>query len=83
MNIDFEKKAIEDLKRRKRNFRAFTRNMSPTEKICQLELLQKRYYELLKAREENGGRKIPEKWQKWRDAQKTAFSDKMPINRIG
>ncbi len=69
MNTDFEKEAIEDLKRRKENFRAFTRNLSPTEKIRQLELLQKRYYELLKAREENGGRKIPEKWRKWRDAQ--------------
>lgn len=28
-------------------------------------------YELLKTREENAGRKIPEIWQKWRDAQKT------------
>ncbi len=69
MNTNFEKEAIEDLKRRKEGFRAFTRNLSPTEKIRQLELLQRRYYELLKAREENGGRKIPEKWRKWRDAQ--------------
>jgi hypothetical protein len=69
MNTDFENEAIEDLNRRKKKFRAFTRNMSPTEKIIQLELLQKRYYKLLKASEENGGRKIPEKWQKWRDAQ--------------
>ncbi|CAN5754709.1 MAG: hypothetical protein H0X72_12815 [Acidobacteria bacterium] len=69
MNINFEKEAVEDLKRRKENFRAFARNLSPTEKIRQLELLQRRYYELLKAREENGGRKIPEKWRKWRDAQ--------------
>ncbi len=69
MNINFEKEAIEDLKRRKENFRTFTRNLSPTEKIRQLELLQRRYYELLKAREENGGHKIPKKWQKWRDAQ--------------
>ncbi len=45
MNTNFEKEAIEDLKRRKENFRAFTRNLSPTEKIRQLELLQKRYYE--------------------------------------
>lgn len=68
MNTDFENEAIEDLNRRKKKFRAFTRNMSPTEKIIQLELLQKRYYKLLKAREENGGRKIPEKWRKWRAA---------------
>ncbi len=69
MNTNFEKEAIGDLKRRKENFRAFTRNLSPTEKIRQLELLQRRYYELLKVREENGGRKIPEKWRKWSDAQ--------------
>lgn len=68
MNTDFENEAIEELNRRKKNFRAFTRDLSPTEKIIQLELLQKRYYKLLKAREENGGRKIPEKWRKWRDA---------------
>ena len=71
MNTISEKEAIEDLKRRKKNFRAFTRNLSPTEKIRQLELLQRRYYELLKAREENSGRKIPEKWRKWREAQNT------------
>lgn len=69
MITDSEKEAVEDLKRRKKNFRTFTRNLSPTEKIRQLELLQKRYYELLKAREAGGGRKIPEKWQKWRKAQ--------------
>lgn len=69
MNTDFENEVIEDLKRRKDNFRQFNRNLSPTEKILQLELLQKRHYELLKAREENGRRKIPEKWRKWRDAQ--------------
>ena len=69
MNTSSEKEAIEDLKRRKNNFRVFTRNLSPTEKIRQLELLQWRYYELMKAREENGGRKIPEKWRKWREAQ--------------
>ena len=68
MNTDFEKEAIEDLKRRKDNFRAFTRNLSPTEKIRQLELLQKRYYKLLKARKKTAGAKIPEKWRKWRDA---------------
>jgi hypothetical protein len=69
MNTNLEKEAIEDLQRRKENFRAFTHNLSPTEKIRQLELLQRRHYELLKAREENGGRKIPEKWRKWREAQ--------------
>ena len=68
MDTDSEKEAIEDLERRKSSFRSFTRNLSPTEKVRQLELLQKRHYELLKAREENGGREIPEKWRKWGDA---------------
>ncbi len=69
MNTNSEKAAVEDLKQRKNNFRAYARSLSPTEKIRQLELLQKRYYELLKARAENGGREIPAKWQKWREAQ--------------
>ncbi len=69
MSANYEKEAVEDLKRRKENFRAFTHNLSPTEKIRQLELLQRQHYELLKAREENGERKIPEKWRKRRDAQ--------------
>ena len=68
MNINSEKEAIEDLKRRKSNFRRFTCHLSPTEKIRQLELLQKRHYELLKAREENGGCAIPERWKRWREA---------------
>lgn len=69
MSISSEKEAVEDLRRRKENFRRFARNLSPTEKIRQLELLQKRHYELLKARKENGGREIPEKWRRWREAQ--------------
>ncbi len=68
MNIDSEREVIKDLNRRKGNFPRFTRNLSPTEKIRQLKLLQKRHYQLLKAREENGGRGIPEKWRKWHDA---------------
>jgi hypothetical protein len=43
MKTDSEKEAIEDLKRRKENFHLFIRNLSPTEKIRRLELLQKRY----------------------------------------
>lgn len=68
-DFEFNQEVIEDLKRRKENFRRYMRNLSPTEKIQELELLQKRYYELLKAREENGGREIPPKWRKWHDAQ--------------
>ena len=68
---ELEKAVIEDLKQRKANFRNYVRNLSPTEKIVQLELLQKRYYALLKTREANGGRKVPENWRRWNEAQKT------------
>ena len=70
-NIELEKAGYEDLKQRKTNLRNYLRSLSPTEKIVQLELLQKRYYALLRTREANGGRKVPEKWQKWNEAQKT------------
>ena len=69
MNTNFENEVVEDLKRRKDIFRRYTRSLSPTEKIRQLELLQRRHYNLLKSREENGGRKIPKKWQRWHESQ--------------
>ena len=71
INIELQQATIEDLKRRKANFRNYVRNLSPTEKIVQLEILQKRSYALMKAREANGGRKVPENWERWNDAQKT------------
>jgi len=60
---------IDDLVRRKKRFREYMRNLSPTEKIRALESLQRRTYELLKVREENGGRPIPADWRRWRRAQ--------------
>lgn len=63
--------AVEHLRESKRKLRDYTRNLSPTEKIRQLELLQQRYYGLLLARERNGGRPIPENWRRWKEAQKT------------
>lgn len=60
-----EQKSIEDLERRKKIFREHLRNLSPTEKIEQLVILQHHYYELLSIREKNGGRPIPERWRKW------------------
>lgn len=56
MNTNFEKEVVEDLKRRKEIFRRYTRSLSATAKIRQLELLQRRHYNLLKIRDENGGR---------------------------
>ena len=58
MNTYSEKEMIEDLKGRKKKIRQFARNLSPTEKVRQLELLQKRHYELLKARRKTAGAKF-------------------------
>ena len=51
---------IEDLKRRKKASREFLRNLTPEEKIAKLVELQEQYYAILKLREQNGGRAIPE-----------------------
>jgi hypothetical protein len=63
-----EQESIEDLKKRKKIFRQHLQNLSPTEKIEQLLMLQEHYYQLLSIREQNGGRPIPEKWRKWHRA---------------
>jgi hypothetical protein len=62
-------KSIEKLKKQKTTFRNYMKNLSVAEKINHLTNLQWHYYELLEIREKNGGRQIPEKWQKWRNAQ--------------
>jgi hypothetical protein len=69
MTTNFEQEVIEDLKRRKAVLRRHLLNLSPTEKIQELENLQRRNYEILKELEKNGGRKVPEIWEKWRSAQ--------------
>lgn len=69
MNTNFNQEIIEDLKRRKSVLRRHLLNLPLTEKIQQLELLQKRNYAILKELEKNGGRKVPELWEKWRSAQ--------------
>ena len=40
-------------------------SLSPLEKIEKLVQLQEQYYQMLLIREQNGGRLIPKKWQKW------------------
>jgi hypothetical protein len=59
---------IEDLTQRKKRSREFLRLLSPEEKIAKLVELQERYYQMLKLREQNGGRAIPERWRKWHTA---------------
>ena len=43
----------------------YLRSLLPIEKIAKLAQLQEQYYQILLIREQNGGRPIPEKWQKW------------------
>ncbi|MGI8669117.1 MAG: hypothetical protein ACR2J3_04615 [Aridibacter sp.] len=64
-NEDIQSAIIEDLTNRKKKSREYLRSLSPAEKIAKLVQLQEQYYQILKIREENGGRPIPEKWRKW------------------
>ncbi len=68
MKNDLQTEVVEDMTRRKKTSREFLRNLSPTEKIAKLVELQEQYYQMLQAREQNGGREIPEKWRKWHAA---------------
>lgn len=68
MKNDLQAEVIEDLMRRKKTSREFLRNLSPSGKIAKLVELQEQYYQMLKTREQNGGRAIPEKWRKWHKA---------------
>lgn len=68
MKDDLQAEVINDLEKRKKISRDYLRRLSPTEKISRLVDLQERYYQMLVVREENGGRPIPKKWQKWHAA---------------
>lgn len=70
MKNNREAEAINDLIERKRISREYLRSLSPAEKIARLVDLQEQYYQMLVLREENGGRSIPEKWQKWHKARR-------------
>ena len=64
--------ATKCLTARKTISRAFLRSLPLEEKIARLVDLQEQYYEMLNIRASNGGRPIPEKWQKWREARRSA-----------
>ena len=68
MKNNLQVKIIEDLTKRKKVSRAYLRSLSPAEKVEKLVQLQEQYYQMLLIREQNGGRPIPEKWQKWHKA---------------
>jgi hypothetical protein len=63
-----QNKIISDLRRRKASSHEYLRSLTPTEKIAMLFNLQEQYYQMLVARENNGGKPIPEKWRKWHKA---------------
>lgn len=69
MRTNIRDKIIEDLNRRKAVMRHYVRNLSPTDKIIQLELLQKRVYHLAESRHKNGKGEIGDKLKTWRKAQ--------------
>lgn len=65
MNSNLQTEIINNLAKRKKVSRDYLRSLSPIEKIEKLVQLQEQYYQMLVIREQNGGRPIPEKWQKW------------------
>lgn len=65
MTNDAQDQIIGDLRHRKAVSREYLRALSPIKKIEHLFSLQEQYYQMLVAREENGGIPVPEKWHKW------------------
>lgn len=57
------------LAEQKKKYRAHVRNLPLSERLRQLEELQEQSYEILRIREVNGGRPIPEGWRRWARAQ--------------
>lgn len=66
--------ATSELARRKKLSRGHLRSLDPMKKIEMLAQLQEQYYQFLSIRAANGGRPIPEEWQKWYQA-RIHFSD--------
>ena len=69
-NTGFEMNSLQRLIESKERFRRRMRELSPTEKIQRLEMLQRRYYSMLIDRERNGGRAIPAEVKRWAEAQR-------------
>ncbi len=53
----------------KRRYRTFARNLTLGERLRHLEALQEQSYEILRVREENGGKPVPTGWRRWAEAQ--------------
>ena len=63
---------LAELTRRKSISRSYLRSLSLEAKIARLVDLQEQYYEMIAIRAVNGGRPIPAKWRKWREARSAA-----------
>lgn len=66
----------EILAQQKQKYRIYARNLPLTERLRQLETLQEQSYEILRIREANGGRPIPQGWRRWANAQ-----DELAVNK--
>lgn len=64
-------KSVELLIEQKRKYREHVRNMPLIERLRQLESLQEQTYDILRVRELNGGKPIPEDWRRWARAQES------------
>jgi len=72
MNLDTEtNSSVAMFVEQKRKYREHVRNMSLSDRLRQLEALQEQTYEILRIREANGGKPIPEDWQRWARAQES------------
>ena len=60
------------LEKQKKGYREYVRNVPLTERLRHLEELQEQSYEILRIRELNGGKPIPEAWQRWAKAQEVS-----------
>ncbi len=60
------------LAEQKKGYRTYARKLSLTERLRHLEELQEQSYEILRIRELNGGKPIPEDWQRWAKAQEAS-----------
>ena len=65
MNISSE--SVTMLKEQKGRFRSHLKNLTPLEKIRQLESLRRRYFEILQIQEANGGSPVPSEWRRWNE----------------
>jgi hypothetical protein len=56
------------LAERKARSRNYIRSLPPEEKVRLLINLNEQYYSMLELRERSGGKPIPARWRKWREA---------------